>query len=127
MLCVALRTTPVWAPPITSRPLSLLLSLAMQPHSLGLCAAFLTDCCNAAIHQTVGVARPSDFDEHVAAASMFHRADELVVPVQKALRFVETALAVVILCCCCRCKYRNISVACNVFGFTSTLVYSSTV
>ncbi|CAN0318645.1 unnamed protein product [Ectocarpus sp. 6 AP-2014] len=35
---------------------------------------------------TVGVARPSDFDEHVAAASMFHRADELVLPVQKALR-----------------------------------------
>ncbi|CAN0097043.1 unnamed protein product, partial [Ectocarpus sp. 13 AM-2016] len=35
---------------------------------------------------TVGVARPSDFDEHVAAASMFHRADELVLPVQEALR-----------------------------------------
>eukprot|EP00752_Nemacystus_decipiens_P010284 g9164.t1 len=35
---------------------------------------------------TVGVARPSDFDEHVAAASMFHRADELVVPIQNALR-----------------------------------------
>lgn len=36
--------------------------------------------------QTVGVARPSDFDEHVAAASMFHGADELVVPIQNALR-----------------------------------------
>lgn len=36
--------------------------------------------------QTVGVARPSDFDEHVAAASMYDRADELVVPVQDALR-----------------------------------------
>ncbi|CAN0171543.1 unnamed protein product [Pylaiella littoralis] len=35
---------------------------------------------------TVGVARPSDFDEHVAAASMLDRADELVLPVQKALR-----------------------------------------
>lgn len=35
--------------------------------------------------QTVGVARPSDFDEHVAAASMLPRADELMKPVQEAL------------------------------------------
>lgn len=34
----------------------------------------------------MGVARPSDFDEHVAAASMLDRADELVLPVRKALR-----------------------------------------
>lgn len=44
----------------------------------------------------MGVARPSDFDEHVAAASMFHRADELVLPVQKALRFVDTGLVVAV-------------------------------
>lgn len=36
--------------------------------------------------QTVGVSRPSDFDEHVAAAKMFHRAADLVPPVEKALR-----------------------------------------
>eukprot|EP00904_Undaria_pinnatifida_P010039 jgi/Undpi1/6165/HiC_scaffold_20.g08649.m1 len=35
---------------------------------------------------SVGVARPSDFDEHVAAAKMFHRAGDLVPPVEKALR-----------------------------------------
>ncbi|CAM9698797.1 unnamed protein product [Laminaria digitata] len=35
---------------------------------------------------TVGVSRPSDFDEHVAAAKMFHRAADLVPPVEKALR-----------------------------------------
>ncbi|CAN0129443.1 unnamed protein product [Scytosiphon promiscuus] len=35
---------------------------------------------------TVGVARPSDFDEHVAAASMYERADELVPPVEDALK-----------------------------------------
>lgn len=36
--------------------------------------------------QTVGVARPSDFDEHVAAAKLFGRADDLVRPIEKALR-----------------------------------------
>ncbi|CAN0484021.1 unnamed protein product, partial [Scytosiphon promiscuus] len=35
---------------------------------------------------TVGVSRPSDFDEHVAAARMFHRAADIVSPVEKALR-----------------------------------------
>lgn len=44
--------------------------------------------------QTVGVARPSDFDEHVAAASMFDRADELILPIQKALRCVFFQLQV---------------------------------
>lgn len=34
----------------------------------------------------MGVSRPSDFDEHVAAARMFHRAADLVPPVEKALR-----------------------------------------
>lgn len=36
--------------------------------------------------QTVGVSRPSDFDEHVAAAKKYGRADELVKPVEEALR-----------------------------------------
>ena len=60
----------------------LALSLLLCPDGMNL----LDGCFPQHLAQTVGVARPSDFDEHVAAASMFHGADELVVPIQNALR-----------------------------------------
>lgn len=37
----------------------------------------------------MGVARPGDFDEPVAAAKLYERADELVKPVEDTLRCVK--------------------------------------
>lgn len=37
----------------------------------------------------MGVARPGDFDEPVAAAKLYEKADELVKPVENTLRCVE--------------------------------------
>lgn len=41
--------------------------------------------------QSVGAARPSDLDEHVAAAKLYEKADDLVQPVVKTMRYEARA------------------------------------